>query len=85
VGHHGSHNATLRALGLEKMESLKLAFVPVDRKMAVKKRWNQMPLNELMKRLNEITEERVVRIDADIPANLRKSMVPDKLFHEVSL
>lgn len=85
VGHHGSHNATLRALGLEKMESLKLAFVPVDRKMAVKKRWNQMPLNELMKRLDEITEERVVRIDADMPAKLSKSMVSNKLFHEVSL
>lgn len=85
VGHHGSHNATLRELGLEEMKSLQLAFVPVDRKMAVKKRWNQMPLNELMKRLDEITEERVVRIDADIPAKLSKSMVPDKLFHEVSL
>ena len=85
VGHHGSHNATLRELGLEEMKSLKLAFVPVDREMAVKKRWNQMPLNELMKRLNEITEERVVRIDADIPAKLSKMMVPDKLFHEVSL
>jgi len=85
VGHHGSHNATLRELGLEAMKSLKLAFVPVDHKMAVKKRWNQMPLNELMKRLNEITEDRVVRIDQDIPANLSKSMVPDKLFHEIAL
>lgn len=85
VGHHGSHNATLRELGLEKMESLQLAFVPVDREMAIKKRWNQMPLNELMERLNEITDERVVRIDADIPAKLSKSMVPDKLFHEVVL
>lgn len=85
VGHHGSHNATLRELGLEKMESLQLAFVPVDREMAVKKRWNQMPLNELMERLNEITEERVVRIDADIPAKLSNSMVADKLFHEVVL
>ena len=85
VGHHGSHNATLRELGLEEMKSLKLAFVPVDREMAVKKRWNQMPLNELIKRLNEITEERVVRIDEDIPAKLSKIMVPDKLFHEVSL
>jgi hypothetical protein len=85
VGHHGSHNATLRELGLEKMESLQLAFVPVDKEMAVKKRWNQMPLNELMERLNEITDERVVRIDADIPAKLSKSMVPDKLFHEVVL
>jgi hypothetical protein len=85
VGHHGSHNATLRELGLEEMKSLKLAFVPVDREMAIKKRWNQMPLNELMKRLNEITEDRVVRIDADIPVKLKKNMVPDKMFHEVSL
>ena len=85
VGHHGSHNATLRELGLEKMESLQLAFVPVDREMAVKKRWNQMPLNELMHRLNEITEERVVRIDADIPEKLSKQMTPDKLFHEIAL
>lgn len=85
VGHHGSHNATLRELGLEQMTSLQCAFVPVDREMAVKKRWNQMPLNELMERLNEITEERVVRIDADIPHKLSKQMTPDKLFHEIVL
>lgn len=85
VGHHGSHNATLRELGLEEMKALKLAFVPVDRKMAIKKRWNQMPLNELMKRLNEITEERVVRIDQDVPTKLSKSMDSDKLFHEIAL
>ena len=85
VGHHGSHNATLRELGLEQMKSLQLAFVPVNREMAIKKRWNQMPLNELMDRLNELTDERVVRIDADIPEKLSKTMVPDKLFHEVVL
>lgn len=85
VGHHGSHNATLRELGLEKMTSLKLAFVPVDKKMAVKKRWNAMPLNSLMKRLNEKTNECVVRIDADVPAKLKKSMESEKLFHEVIL
>lgn len=85
VGHHGSHNATLRELGLEQMKSLKMAFVPVDHDMAVKKRWNKMPLNELMTRLNELTEERVVRIDSDIPEKLRDSMVPDALFHEVVL
>jgi hypothetical protein len=85
VGHHGSHNATLRKLGLEQMESLELAFVPVDREMAIKKRWNQMPLNELMTRLNEITKDRVVRIDADIPEKLQTSMTPDKLFHEIAL
>jgi hypothetical protein len=85
VGHHGSHNATLSELGLEKMTSLKLAFVPVDKKMAVKKRWNAMPLNSLMKRLNEKTNECVVRIDADVPAKLKKSMESEKLFHEVIL
>lgn len=85
VGHHGSHNATLRELGLEKMKSLKMAFVPVDHEMAVKKRWHKMPLDELMERLNELTEERVVRIDGDIPEKLKGSMVPDALFHEVVL
>lgn len=85
VGHHGSHNATLRELGLEKMKSLKLAFVPVDHEMAAKKRWHKMPLDELMERLNEITEERVVRIDGDIPEKLKDRMVPDELFHEVVL
>lgn len=85
VGHHGSHNATLRELGLEQMTSLECAFVPVDHEMAVKKRWHQMPLNDLMDRLNEITDERVVRIDADIPAKLSKQMTPDKLFHEIVL
>ena len=85
VGHHGSHNATLRALGLEKMSSLKLAFVPVDKKMAVKKRWNAMPLNSLMKRLNEKTHEGVVRIDADVPTTLKRTVASDRLFHEVTL
>jgi hypothetical protein len=85
VGHHGSHNATLRELGLEKMSSLKLAFVPVDKKMAVKKRWNAMPLNSLMKRLNEKTHECVVRIDMDVPDGLKKSVDSDELFHEVRL
>jgi glyoxylase-like metal-dependent hydrolase (beta-lactamase superfamily II) len=85
VGHHGSHNATLRELGLEEMKSLECAFVPVDRQMAIKKRWNKMPLNELMERLNEITDERVVRIDEDIPVKLSKKMIPDKLFHEITL
>jgi hypothetical protein len=85
VGHHGSHNATLRKLGLEEMTSLKLAFVPVDREMAVKKRWNKMPLNELMDRLNVITDRCVVRLDADVPTKLKKNMLSDKLFHEVVL
>lgn len=36
VGHHGSHNATLREKGLELMTALQIAMIPVDHKMAVK-------------------------------------------------
>ena len=37
VGHHGSHNATLRDRGLGMMPNLQFAFIPVDHAMAVKK------------------------------------------------
>jgi hypothetical protein len=84
VGHHGSHNATLREKGLEEMKNLKLAFVPVDHEMAVKKRWNKMPLNELMDRLNTMTNDCVVRIDENVPAKLEKTVSSEKLFHEVT-
>jgi hypothetical protein len=64
VGHHGSHNATLKDLGLEKMESRDLiAFVPVDQAMAKKKRW-KMPFGPLHERLIEKTRGRVVLADA---------------------
>src|SRR5262249_57670453 len=33
VGHHGSHNATLRAQGLEQMTNLRTAVIPVDREV----------------------------------------------------
>ncbi|MFZ1426913.1 MAG: hypothetical protein WAS21_09110 [Geminicoccaceae bacterium] len=71
VGHHGSHNATLKEHGLEAMTSPDLvAFIPVDHAMAVKKRWGRMPLPELVDALNERTHGRVVRIDEDLPAGL---------------
>lgn len=64
VGHHGSHNATLKALGLEQMVSDDLcAMIPVDHEMAKKKRWNRMPLPDLVSRLGEKTQGRVLRID----------------------
>lgn len=63
VGHHGSHNATLRDQGLEKMESGDLvALIPVDEEMAKKKRW-KMPFAALYKRLQEKTNGRVLRVD----------------------
>jgi beta-lactamase superfamily II metal-dependent hydrolase len=63
VGHHGSHNATLREQGLEKMTSRDLvAMIPVDHAMAVKKRWN-MPFPPLLDRLNNKASGRVLRVD----------------------
>jgi len=67
VGHHGSHNATLKELGLEQMTSGGLvAMIPVDHAMAVKKHWGRMPLPELVDRLEEKTEGRVLRIDDQV-------------------
>lgn len=64
VGHHGSHNATLKDDGLEKMTHRDLlALVPVNKAMAVKKRW-KMPFPPLYERLKEKTRGRVVLADA---------------------
>jgi hypothetical protein len=88
TGHHGSHNATLQEKGLETMENLRIALIPVDHAMAVKKGWGKMPLLDLEKRLNEITKGRVLRIDKDIPAGLAGHVSQDsakKLYYEVSM
>jgi hypothetical protein len=67
VGHHGSHNATLRELGLEMMTSDELvAMIPVDQEFAGKKKWN-MPFDPLLRRLKEKTRGRVIRSDLGIP------------------
>ncbi len=84
VGHHGSHNATLRAGGLEQMTSDDLiAFVPVFKEEAQKNRWFGMPFEPLVNRLNEKTRNRVVYADekADIPG-LREGA--KRLYYEYS-
>ena len=68
VGHHGSHNATLRAEGLEKMavgkEDELLALVPVVEKFAdTVKHW-KMPWPDLAKRLNAKAGRGVLKADA---------------------
>jgi hypothetical protein len=63
VGHHGSHNATLRENGLELMSSLRIAAIPVNHEMAIKKRWGNMPLPALIEALTKKTGGKVVRID----------------------
>jgi hypothetical protein len=64
VGHHGSHNATLRERGLELMTHRDLvAMIPVQQQFANEtKHWN-MPFPSLLKRLDERTGRRVIRAD----------------------
>ena len=88
VGHHGSHNATLREKGLEMMTNLEMALIPVDHEMAVKKRWGNIPLTQLEQRLDEMTKGRVLRIDKEVPPALAGSVGQDEgknLYYEVTL
>jgi hypothetical protein len=80
VGHHASHNATLRAQGLEMMTDPDLvALIPVDSEMAHKpkggspKGWD-MPFPPLLKKLKEKTNGRVLRVDEGLPK--RPAKVP---------
>lgn len=83
VGHHGSHNATLREKGLEQMKNLRIAMIPVDHEMAKKKRWGKMPLEELTDALSRKAKDGVLRVDEPKPASL-KNVVEDELFFEVT-
>lgn len=70
VGHHGSHNATLREKGLELMTSPELvAFIPVNRAMARQKGWEEMPFLGLVQALNERTQGRVLQADQNYVLN----------------
>jgi hypothetical protein len=64
VGHHCSHNATLREGGLELMTHRDLvAMIPVQENFAREtKRWN-MPFPSLLERLNERARGRIFRAD----------------------
>lgn len=68
VGHHGSHNATLRTLGLEQMTNEDLvAFIPVFKAQAEKNRWMGMPFGPLVKRLRQKTGGRLLMSDQPLP------------------
>jgi hypothetical protein len=68
VGHHSSHNATAKGKGLELMEQDQdlVAFIPVDRAVALKRNppgsW-KMPARPLYRRLLEKCQGRVMRSD----------------------
>ena len=67
VGHHGSHNATLRSRGLELMPKDGLvAFIPVDHDMAVRKGWGQMPLPALVDALRDRCGDHLIRVDEEL-------------------
>jgi len=64
VGHHGSHNATLKQNGLELMTSPDLAaFIPTNAADAKKVGWGEMPFEPLLDDLRKRTSQRVVRAD----------------------
>lgn len=72
VGHHGSHNATARAKGLELMTSPDLvAMIPVVKSIAAEQKTSSnpegwaMPYGDLDKRLREKTRERIIQGDGD--------------------
>lgn len=70
VGHHGSHNATLREKGLELMAGEGMsALIPVYEAQARKqgeKGWD-MPFGPLLKRLKDKTAGQVFRADLGAP------------------
>ncbi len=68
VGHHGSHNATLRDQGLELMTHADMiALVPVDVYVAhEKKHWERMPFDPLMDALHRQTSGRVIVADRTV-------------------
>jgi hypothetical protein len=84
VGHHGSHNATLRKKGLEQMNNLLFAVIPVNHEMAVKKRWGKMPLPELVDALREKAKTAVLRSDED-PKEPIDGVLVEKLFFEITV
>lgn len=88
VGHHGSHNATLKAGGLERMKALDVAVIPVDHAMALKKKWGDIPLDTLVTALGKATTERgyVLRTDEELPAAAkRRGARSTRLYVEVDV
>ena len=83
VGHHGSHNATLREQGLERMTRLQAVAIPVDQAIATKRGWNRMPLDSLLARLAEKTNGRVLRSDHPAPHGI-PGLIETDLFFELT-
>lgn len=89
VGHHGSHNATLREKGLARMTNPELvAMIPVDEKVAHDvKNWKHMPLPALRTQLKKQCAA-VIQADTDTVWGTRpatKIIRSDPLFFDYYL
>jgi hypothetical protein len=100
VGHHCSHNATMRQRGLELMVSDDLiAMVPLDQATAKKKNW-PMPWPKLRASLLKVTKGRMLQVDdkglpSDLPVpkdvdrniwkQFQSSVSGDDMFFEVTI
>jgi Metallo-beta-lactamase superfamily len=84
VGHHGSHNATLKGHGVEEMAALRTAIIPVDEEEAKKKRWGSMPLPELLDALEKKVPGMVLRTDKK-PDKLPDNIAMGDNYFEVHL
>jgi hypothetical protein len=62
VAHHGSHNATPKAHGIEQMSALRTAVIPVDELEAKKQYWGQMPFPGVV---NTLLDKRVIVLRTD--------------------
>jgi beta-lactamase superfamily II metal-dependent hydrolase len=78
LGHHGSHNATLRQKGLELMNSPDLvAMIPVDEAWANDKMNWEHPCHNILDRLKIKTKGRIIRTD-DIPLGDKQPEKPNE-------
>jgi hypothetical protein len=80
VGHHGSHNATLKEHGVEEMDALKAGIIPVDEQEAQKKRWGRMPLSDLIEALEKKAPGMIFRTDKEPRDHPDNVVVDDKYF-----
>ncbi len=85
VGHHGSHNATLREKGLMQMTDLRVAMIPVDQDTARRRRWTRIPLDSLVKELQTKTKGCVLRSDEDAPPETEGMVTQTPLYFDVLL
>jgi beta-lactamase superfamily II metal-dependent hydrolase len=81
VGHHGSHNATLKEQGLEMMKNLQTAAIPVDEIVAKKMSWGAMPLKSLVAELGSRTKGRTLRTDI-APSVAMSGITVEDLYYE---